>query len=666
MNAQKKNLLLISIFSLIFIVGVSLPFLTHAADDTGSGFEFIPQECTGNQGPDDPPCDLNSFVNLFVNLAQVALKVLPFLAMLMMIWAGFNLITAGGSPEKIQQGKKMVTSVVIGVVIVIFLAWGFAAFVVSTLTCNPQDLAAGKTCLGTVFPGYGTPFEKDWWGGGEANPKPPNSGCCVVEFSGCKEVTQTECTSWSTLYDDEVQFMGENVFCSEAKAVCENYTKGCCVPNDPTEKTCYWPDAKTGCIPYPTTQHDPTACKYLGQKCDKDKIQGEGTADEGVTGCCVQLSTCSMTKIGDCQSGGTFLQGKDCSTSDEGKDSCGSGCCIGKNSCTKGKVGCDSKLWDPQECSSLTNDCETNCCVQDPGGNNNCYDNTTRSYCGSVLQGNTQAVPCSSVPVCTNGCCAETCTPGNIDGACTDYTYVSGTACNVLPECQGVCCLYANSLSCSSNILTRDCQDAGDVIIPGGAQCPTATDETCEQVTCLESDNGTCLTKARRLCVAPDVINPGGGLCDTGCCFIPNDVACHDQYTRDQCGRASGTFSHNTSCSKVDNCNGCCVKKHDTYSCSESWTRGQCTADNVANTFYPGDKCTDVTEAGQKVCTVGCCHYCLNNDCVANPDICTMLSTQQYCSTRGPVVEFVPNDPACYVLRHREINPIQCDVVNSN
>ncbi|MFA6553539.1 MAG: pilin [Patescibacteria group bacterium] len=650
MSIQNKKIFLLTALTLAIVATLAVPYVSHAAD-TESGFKIIPDECLGSQRPEDKPCDLNSFIQLFVNLAETAFKILPYLAMLMMMWAGFNLITAGGNPEKIQEGKKMVVSVVVGVIIVIFLAWAYAGFVVFALTGDV-----------TIFPG--TPFSQEWWGGGEANPRAPNTGCCYVVGFGCAETTQLDCTAKAGQYGGAVpQFMGENQFCDQYKVQCENLTKGCCVPDDTTNKTCYWPDAKKGCLDLPTTHHTITACSYLGQDCTT--IEGSGSADDTVTGCCVQPNTCSTTTIADCPGGGSFKQGVDCSDVAE----CTQGCCIGKTGCTNGKTSCTSGLTSPSSCSELTAECAVGCCIQDTGPS--CSNNITAYYCQMSLGGaSNEDISCSSFTQCSGGCCTSTCTAGNIDGSCTPdvYQYDAATpnaGCTVNPFCQSVCCLYANALTCSANVLPRNCEAAGDTVIANGA-CPTAENGECEQVVCWDQPSGTCTTKARTLCQVPNVANPDDNRCDTGCCYIPNDVSCHDLYTRDQCERASGTFSQNTSCTNVDNCNGCCVKKHDTYSCSESWTRGQCTADFAANTFYPGDKCTDVTEDGQKVCTVGCCHYCVDNNCVANPDVCTMLSTQQYCATRSPVVEFVANDPACYELQHRETNPIQCDVVNSN
>jgi hypothetical protein len=228
-------------FSLLAVLAVVVQPANAQSTDSGPyepGWVIIPPECLGRQAAGDKPCDLDSFINLFVNLAKVGLKVLPYITMIMVIWAGFNLIMAGGNPTKIEEGKRMVSSIVIGVIVILVLAWGFSYFIVYTLTCNPQDKAS---CEAKLF--YGYPWQKEWWGGGEAHLASADLGCCVnTTAQWCQERLNEE--------DCEAQggsFQGKGSACEASKAVCDNYAAGCCVPDNPTDTDCQSPSSIEAC-----------------------------------------------------------------------------------------------------------------------------------------------------------------------------------------------------------------------------------------------------------------------------------------------------------------------------------------------------------------------------------------------------------------------------------
>ncbi|MFA5051538.1 MAG: pilin [Patescibacteria group bacterium] len=657
MSTFRHKRLILTAITVVALAALVIPAVTRAAESS-SGFQIIPPECLGDQK--NAECNLNSFVQLFINLAQVALKLLPYLAMIMMIWAGFNLIMAGGNPEKIQQGKKMITSVVVGVIIIIFLAWAFGNFIVFVLT--------GST---NIFPDYGTPFSKEWWGGGVANPHQPNAGCCYVEDYGCKEMTQTDCTAISGTYGGaSVQFMGENQFCSEYPAVCKNYTIGCCVPDDTTDKTCYWPDSKTGCINWPTTYHSNTACNFLGQDCDPALIQGTSTASETGTGCCIQPNTCTTTTSANCPSGGTFKPGVSCTDETE----CIIGCCIGQSSCSDSKINCTSNIYVPQTCKEardILGLCLTGCCIQDPGGNNNCYNNYTAGYCTTVGGIFNNDISCSQFTSCTDGCCQETCTDGNIDGSCANLTYDINNTCSANTSCAPVCCLYQNALTCSSAVSQQTCLPPNNQTIlggPGGA-CPTNAGQQCETGTCRNTTTGACVSPVARIACTGTFTaasSPPDPQCVTGCCVNPNnDLTCHESYTQAQCTLAGGTFSSGAACSTVGDCSGCCVELDNDYNCFEPLTRAKCSATFPVTAFRPGDRCINVVDPnnGQRACVQGCC---VKTDIIdpGPPQIdlttCTQWSTEIYCSMNGGT--FYENDRACDNVQ----TSITCDLLVNN
>lgn len=254
----------------VTIFGTALiPQVAHAQEyEYQEDWVIIPPECRG--ADDSKTCDLNSFVQLFVNLAIVGMKVLPYLAMIMMIWAGFNFIQSGGNPEKIQGGKKMLSSIVIGVLIVTILAWTWSYFMVFLLTGNEK-----------LFTGYEI-WERDWWGGGSIQERAPEIGCCVVTDAipgvlgvGCVENLQTQCANIETNAAASgisilASFQGEGTSCG-GNTQCQNYQQGCCVPRDETNKTCYIPvtgaagsgAGGTGCLNWPETLNYTNDCAVL-------------------------------------------------------------------------------------------------------------------------------------------------------------------------------------------------------------------------------------------------------------------------------------------------------------------------------------------------------------------------------------------------------------------
>lgn len=64
-------------------------------------------------------CTLNNFLGLGTNLANIILKYLGVVALLLFVAGGVIWITSGGSAEKVQRGKKIISGSIIGMAIVI-------------------------------------------------------------------------------------------------------------------------------------------------------------------------------------------------------------------------------------------------------------------------------------------------------------------------------------------------------------------------------------------------------------------------------------------------------------------------------------------------------------------------------------------------------------------
>jgi hypothetical protein len=289
---EKKSITkLFIIFCLTLVVLAMSATPVKAYEVYKNGFTIIPEECLGSQVATEQTkqCDINSFVQLFVNLAAVGLKVLPYLAMLMIIGSGFYFVLSGGSPQRIQQGKKAFTSVIIGVLIVIVLAWGLSAMIVYFLTGEEG---------GSLFPG--SPFSKEWWGGGTIESPGPDTACCYIQNKGCQEnITAEDCTALG----GQQQPAGQS--CQSITACQTLSTPGCCVPSSVNDPNCQDPNS-TGCLDFSGTTYNPNLCRQVGQ-C----VFG-GMGDLAAWGCCLKTTGgCEELSLGECN--GSHRTGIHCS-----------------------------------------------------------------------------------------------------------------------------------------------------------------------------------------------------------------------------------------------------------------------------------------------------------------------------------------------------------------
>lgn len=648
MSKNKKTLLFKTLLGiLVFTFSFSLllaPLAVYGQEQHDwNSWEIIPSECSGSGGN----CNLNSFIKLFVNLSYIMLKVLPYLAMLMMIAGGFMLLIAGGKQERLQTGKRVITSVILGTVIVIGLAWALSFFVVATLTGDTEQES------GKIFGGYKGIWEKEWWGGGEAIKYPPGTGCCVVEDYGCIDgASEDNCNEYKVSHGVNTFFQGKNRACSEFPATCEEFTIGCCVSDDEDNKTCYWPNSQSGCVLYPTTYHSTTACSYLADDCDPGNIQGEDDSPE-TWGCCVGIGTCQHTTISNCF-GGDFQPLIDCSELAE----CSIGCCVGKTACSVGQINCSGE-WNQYPCNNAslpvampnTQACEIGCCIEDPTGNHNCWENTTHGWCDRFSLMNFQtATSCSSIGSCTDGCCQETCQSGNIDGSCAEYNYDVANDCSNNLSCRGVCCLYENTTQCVDDVPASNClpphQD-----YTGLPNNPCSGFTQCDLGCCIDRNPGTysCIEPyARAACSYPGetYINncAADNDCDRGCCVDANDL-CHDNYNRMWCDSVSGSLSVGTACNTIGQCNGCCIEDANNKSaCHDSWSEGQCNQVNGLQ-FNAGENCTEYIIASGPGCDIGCC--VVETSSVPLVYTCYSGGTRAYCSLLSSSSSFEINDQNC-------------------
>lgn len=97
------------------------------------GLDKVSKAYGGNPMPQDAR-------HTVVNIIKIVLGFLGILVVILILYAGFLWMTAGGNEEKISEAKKIITACVIGLVIILS-AYAIANFVISQIysatTGNP-------------------------------------------------------------------------------------------------------------------------------------------------------------------------------------------------------------------------------------------------------------------------------------------------------------------------------------------------------------------------------------------------------------------------------------------------------------------------------------------------------------------------------------------------
>jgi hypothetical protein len=99
-----------------------LPPITNSAHPLWQGFDVF-----GNSFP-LPALNIASLINNFI---RIALSLLGLFLFLNIFYAGFLWMISGGSEEKTGTAKKILTSSVVGIIIIIF-SYSITTFIIST------------------------------------------------------------------------------------------------------------------------------------------------------------------------------------------------------------------------------------------------------------------------------------------------------------------------------------------------------------------------------------------------------------------------------------------------------------------------------------------------------------------------------------------------------
>lgn len=126
----------------VFIVRIlalfSIPVSTFAAYDPSTG--LLPA-CIGSSGG-CTLCDIWPLADNIINLLLFWLAI-PVLTV-MLIWGGVMWTTAGASPSNIEQGKKIIQSAIIGIIIA-FAGWLIVDTIIKSLASGDSVIGAWQT-----------------------------------------------------------------------------------------------------------------------------------------------------------------------------------------------------------------------------------------------------------------------------------------------------------------------------------------------------------------------------------------------------------------------------------------------------------------------------------------------------------------------------------------
>lgn len=105
-------------------------------------------------GYGDNPCDTGDVATFVNKLISFLITMLGTIAVIVMVYAGFLLVTSGGDEGKWTKAKELFTNVVIGIVIIL-AAWLIVDTIMSALTGNGLDfwgrLTGGEYGAGTAL-----------------------------------------------------------------------------------------------------------------------------------------------------------------------------------------------------------------------------------------------------------------------------------------------------------------------------------------------------------------------------------------------------------------------------------------------------------------------------------------------------------------------------------
>ncbi|MBI5733454.1 MAG: hypothetical protein HY973_00725 [Candidatus Kerfeldbacteria bacterium] len=362
MPQQSKALVL----TILLSIGLAIAAAVFFQPTTTNAFD-IKLGIVGNLGSAQcqatGDCTLCDFVDLFTVLQKVILSIFAGLALIMLIWGGQTMIMAAGNQEKFTAGRKLITSTLFSVLII--LAAYFLTNILYSILASPSK-ANAPTCTaqkGTIL----------------SSPDPVNN----VEAScgaGLSQVNASDVTKpnvcckaavlsqdwWKERFSCPASPSDAN-YCKDKKdednVACSSVVNGICRNKKCVTNTNITPNANDKCANSNGVCVSEASCTNNGNLGKKDCSKTNETC-------------CKPENAGTCSSPAQCTQSTDCvapyKESDWGIKNCSAGqtCCKFKPVYTPGtcsspaqcvnRGGCSTndEDWGPKNCST-----GQTCCV---------------------------------------------------------------------------------------------------------------------------------------------------------------------------------------------------------------------------------------------------------------------------------------------------------------
>ena len=101
-------------------------------------------------------CTVCDFIKVFTNVARLILGVSGAFALLLFIYGGFTMITSQGNQDSVKKGKDILTSTVMGIVIVL-ASWQITRIVLMTIVVNDSAKAEEQELRELIFKAFTKP-----------------------------------------------------------------------------------------------------------------------------------------------------------------------------------------------------------------------------------------------------------------------------------------------------------------------------------------------------------------------------------------------------------------------------------------------------------------------------------------------------------------------------
>lgn len=96
-------------------------------------------------------CNFCTFAEMVNNIVQWLVAILTLVAVMLMVYAGFKLVTSAGDTSAVQEAKKLLTNVIIGFVIIL-AAWTLVDTLIKALASDEVEVGVWRPIhCGTIY-----------------------------------------------------------------------------------------------------------------------------------------------------------------------------------------------------------------------------------------------------------------------------------------------------------------------------------------------------------------------------------------------------------------------------------------------------------------------------------------------------------------------------------